>query len=120
MTPSDRVKAPLVIVTGLVVLHFIFHSVYWLYAAAAIGLLSVFIPAAGNGIAGLWFKLAEGLGWINSRILLTVLFGVVLVPIAWFYRLVTKNPLLLKRPQNTSLYHDRNHTYTKDDLEHPW
>ncbi|MFD1145246.1 SxtJ family membrane protein [Larkinella insperata] len=120
MTPVDRLKAQLVIVTGLVVLYFVFHSVYWLYAAAAVGLLSVLVPKAGNGLAWLWFQLAEGLGWINSRVLLTVLFGLVLVPIAWLYRLSKKNPLAIRQPKNASLYHERNHTYTKDDLEHPW
>ena len=119
MTPLDRVKAQLMIVTGLVVLYFVFYSVYWLYAAAAVGLLSVFVPVAGNAIAWGWFKLAEGLGWVNSRILLTVLFVGVLVPIAWLYRLTTKNPLTIKRTKDDSLFRDRNHTYTKADLEQP-
>ncbi|RAK02853.1 hypothetical protein LX87_00973 [Larkinella arboricola] len=120
MSTLDRAKAQLVIVTGLVVLYFVFNSVYWLYAASAVGLLSVLVPAAGNGIAWLWFKLAEGLGFVNSKIILTVLFGLVLVPIAWLYRRTTKNPLAIKRPESDSLYHERDHTYTKDDLEHTW
>ncbi|WP_421829050.1 SxtJ family membrane protein [Larkinella sp.] len=120
MNPLDRVKAQLVIVTGLVVLYFVFNSVYWLYAAMAVGLLSIFIPAAGNSIAWLWFKLAEILGMINSKIILTVLFWAVLVPIAFLYRLGAKNPLTIKRTQDTSLYHERNHLYTKEDLEHTW
>lgn len=120
MTPLDRAKAQLVMVTGLVVLYFMFGSVYWLYAAVAIGLLSVFVPAAGNGIAGLWFKLAEGLGWINSKIVLTVLFFAILTPIAGLYRLTNRNPLSVRRTKNASLYHERNHTYRKEDLEHPW
>ncbi|WP_138989963.1 SxtJ family membrane protein [Larkinella sp. C7] len=120
MSQVERVKAQLVIVTGLVVLYFVFKSVYWLYAAAAVGLLSIFIPAAGNGIAWAWFKLAEVLGIINSKIILTVLFWAVLVPIAYLYRLRAKNPLTIKRTPDTSLYHERNHTYTKEDLEHTW
>ncbi|RRB15251.1 hypothetical protein EHT87_11965 [Larkinella knui] len=120
MNPIDRVKAQLVIVTGLVVFYVIFKSVYGLYAAAAVGLLSIFIPAAGNGIAWLWFKLAEILGIINRKIILTVLFWVVLVPIAYLYRLTAKNPLSIKRTRDASLYHERNHTYTKEDLEHTW
>ncbi|RYY09535.1 MAG: hypothetical protein EOO04_38245 [Chitinophagaceae bacterium] len=120
MSQLERVKAQLVIVTGLVVLYFIFKSVYWLYAAAAIGLLSVFIPVAGNGIVWVWFKIAEILGNINGKIILTVLFWVFLVPIALFYRLFAKNPLAVKRTGKASLYHERNHTYTKEDLEQTW
>ena len=120
MNSLDRVKAQLVIVTGLVVLYFIFKSVYWLYAAVAVGLLSVFIPVVGNGIVWVWFKIAEVLGIINSKIILTVLFWVFLFPLALLYRLSTKNPMSVKRTKATSLYHERNHTYTKDDLEQTW
>ncbi|GAB3928021.1 hypothetical protein [Larkinella terrae] len=120
MNQLDRVKAQLVIVTGLVVLYFIFKSIYWLYAAAAVGLLSVFIPAAGNGIVWVWFKLAELLGNINGKIILTVLFWVFLLPIALLYRFSAKNPLSVKRTKDASLYHERNHLYTKEDLEQTW
>ncbi|GAB3252886.1 hypothetical protein GCM10027347_12330 [Larkinella harenae] len=120
MTSRDCTKAQLVIVTGLLVLHFVFNADNWLYAAVAVGLLSVLVPAAGNGIAWLWFRLADVLGFINSRIVLTILFGAVLVPIAWLYRLTHANPLSIKRPKTPSLYHQRNHTYGKADLEHPW
>ncbi|GAB3340331.1 hypothetical protein GCM10027299_53660 [Larkinella ripae] len=120
MSQLDRVKAQLVIVTGLVVLYFIFKSVYWLYAAAAIGVLSLAIPAVGNGIVWVWFKLAELLGAINGKIILTVLFWVFLFPIALLYRLTAKNPLSVKRTQDASLYHERNHLYTKEDLEQTW
>jgi hypothetical protein len=120
MSQLDRVKAQLVIVTGLIILYFVFKSVYWLYAATAVGLLSVFVPVAGNGIVWVWFKLAEVLGNINGKIILTVLFWVFLVPIAFLYRLTAKNPLSVKRTKTASLYHERNHTYTKEDLEHTW
>ncbi|RRB02018.1 SxtJ family membrane protein [Larkinella rosea] len=120
MNALDRAKAQLVIVTGLVILYFIFKSDYWLYAAAGVGLLSVFIPAVGNRIVWLWFKLAEMLGKINSTLILTVLFGLILTPIAALYRITTKNPLSVKKSKSATLFHERNHTYTKDDLEHPW
>lgn len=120
MSQLERVKAQLVIVTGLVVLYFIFKSVYWLYAAAAVGLLSLFIPAVGNGIVWLWFKLAEVLGAINGKIILTVVFWVFLLPIALLYRLSAKNPLSIRRSKEASLYHERNHLYTKEDLEQTW
>ncbi|WP_128543022.1 hypothetical protein [Larkinella soli] len=120
MSALDRVKAQLVIVTGLLVLYFIFKSVYWLYAAAAVGVLSLMIPAVGNGIVWVWFKIAEVLGTINGKIILTILFWVFLFPIALLYRLTAKNPMSVKRNNGASLYHERNHTYTKEDLEQTW
>lgn len=120
MSQLERAKAQLVIITGLLILYFIFKSDSWLYAAAGVGLLSVFVPVIGNRIVWVWFKLGELLGKINSTLILTVLFALILTPIALLYRITAKNPLLVKRTKDATLYHERNHTYTKDDLEHPW
>lgn len=120
MEPSEKVKAQLVIVTGLVVLYFVFKSPWWLYAAAAVGLLSLFVPAIGDLIVKGWFKIAEILGNINGKIILSVLFYLFLVPIALLYRMVAKNPLQLKRTHEASFYNDRNHQYQKEDLEQAW
>jgi len=120
MTEADKVKAQLVIVTGLVILHFIFKSPYFLYAAGAVGAVSIAVPVAGNFIVKIWYKIAEGLGWVNSRVILSVLFFVFLWPIATLYRLATKNPMGINRPDGNSVYHERNHTYTPKDLENIW
>ena len=119
MTAIDKLKAQLVIVTGLVIMYFIFHSVYWLYAAAGIGLISLMIPFAGNLIVKGWFKISELLGWINSRVLLSIIFYVFLFPIAIVARFFSKNALNLKNIQPT-LYETRNHKYVKSDLENTW
>jgi Saxitoxin biosynthesis operon protein SxtJ len=120
MTEADKSKAQLVIVTGLVVLYFIFESPYLLYAAGAVGVLSIALPVVGDFIVKIWYKIAEGLGWVNSRIILSVLFFVFLWPIAMLYRLATKNPMGIKRPDGKSVYHERNHTYVPKDIENVW
>jgi hypothetical protein len=40
-----------------------------------------------------WWRFATVLGWINSRILLTIFFVVVLTPTGWVMRLLRANPL---------------------------
>lgn len=120
MDVSEKVKAQLVIVTGLVVLYFVFKSPWWLYAAAVIGVLSIAVPVVGDLIVKAWFKLAEILGNINGKIILSVMFFVFLWPIAMLYRLSSKNPLMIKRTKDASFYTERNHQYTKDDLEQTW
>jgi len=117
---QDRFKTILVIVTGLLALSWIFQSPLLSKIALAVGLVSVFIPAAARGIEWLWLKLALGLGWVNSRILLTIVYFVVLMPIAWISKLFTKDPLSLRRNSSTTLYTTRDHLYTKKDLENIW
>jgi len=67
-----------------------------------------------------WAKIAEVLGTINGKIILSVLFFVFLFPIALLYRLMTKNPMAIRHSPEDSFYTERNHTYKKIDLEHPW
>jgi hypothetical protein len=122
MSESEKTKAQLVIVTGLVVLYFVFKSryPYFLVAAAAIGVISIAIPVAGDLIVKGWYKIAEILGAINGRILLSFVFFIVLLPVALMARIGKKNPLSLKRESKDSVFLERNHKYTAKDLEQVW
>jgi len=122
MTESEKIKAQLVIVTGLIVLYFVFKSqyVYFLFAAAGIGIISLAIPAAGSFIVKMWYKLAEVLGAINGRILLSFVFFLILLPVALIARLGKKNPLALKKEAKDSVFVERNHKYSAKDLENVW
>lgn len=120
---TEKYKSLLVIVTGFLVLFFLFREKsfgkYFLYVSLVVGLLGIFIPIAGDWIVKGWYKLAEVLGWINTRIILSAVFFLMLTPLAWLHRLFAKNPLSLKRV-DSSLYEERNHKYTAQDLENPW
>lgn len=127
MQKQDRYKTILVIVTGFLVIAWVLFVKDYSKAAeilakvaVGIGLISVFIPIAAKGIEWVWLKFAHLLGWINSKILLGLIFFIFLLPIAWLSRLFTKDPLKLNGRQLKSLYNDRNHLYTKEDLENIW
>jgi hypothetical protein len=117
---QDRFKTILVIVTGLLALAVVFHIQWLLYIALAVGACSIFSGAAARGIEWAWIKLATILGWVNSRILLSVIYFLFLLPLAWVSRLFTKDPLTLRRKKTASLFVTRNHQYTKKDLENIW
>lgn len=111
-------KTQLVIVTGLLVLAWIFGSIYLVYSAGLVGLAS-FVSPIGNRVVWGWYKLAEGLGWFNSRVLLSLVYYLIVTPIAILFRLFGNDPLRLKDNKG-SMYEFREHTYTKKDLENPW
>jgi hypothetical protein len=117
---QDRFKTILVIVTGMLALSWIFDIPLLGKIALVIGAVSIFIPPAARAIEWIWFKIALGLGWINSRILLSVIYFVFLMPIAWLSRLFTNDPLALKKGQRQSLFVTRDHLYTGRDLENIW
>jgi hypothetical protein len=124
---QDRYKTILVIVTGFLAIAWILFIKDYIKAstvlakiAVGIGLVSIFIPIAAKGIEWIWLKLAHVLGWINSKILLSLIFFLFLLPIALLSRLFTKDPLKLKGGEIKSMFTDRNHLYTKEDLENIW
>ncbi|NJM25160.1 MAG: hypothetical protein HC859_06325 [Bacteroidia bacterium] len=125
--PADRYKNILVIVIGLAIVGWIpsipfspeWRVIIW-KAAVVIGLASLLSSTVAKAIEWGWLKLALGLGWVNSRIILGIVFFVFLTPIAWLARLFTRDPLQLKRNASGTLYHNRDHTYTKEDLENIW
>ena len=119
MEKTEKLKAQLVIVTGFIALYFILKSVYLLYTAFFLGVTFLFISPLADLIIKLWFKLAEILGWINSRILLSVVFYIFLFPIAFINKLFSKNPLQLNNSSKT-VFAERNHQYKKEDLENVW
>jgi hypothetical protein len=122
---QDRFKTILVIVIGFTAIGWFVKSRYDVETyldeiAFGIGLVSIFIPPAARAIEWLWLKFALALGWVNSRILLSIIYFVFLMPIALLSRLFTKDPLLLKAKNSASLYTTRNHQYKKEDLENIW
>jgi hypothetical protein len=109
----------LVIVVGMVALSYIFKSPILVKVGLAIGILSLLSRQLASWILYIWHKLAELLGWINTRILLTAVFFLVVFPFSLLYKLITKNPLSL-RNRERSVFAVRDHTYTKKDLENTW
>jgi hypothetical protein len=65
--------------------------------------------------SAVWWKLALVLGYVNARVLLTVIFAVVLVPIGLLWRVIGRDPLARRRAQwagwasHPARYRDRKH-----------
>jgi hypothetical protein len=67
---------------------------YWLVVPAGTLLtLGLFAPALLRKPFALWMRVAFALGWINTRVLLTVLFYLVLTPTAVIMKLVGFDPM---------------------------
>lgn len=112
-------KTILVIVTGFLVLSVFFEAPILWKIAAIIGVTSLISGHAARGVLFIWDKLAFVLGYINTKIILSVLFYLFLVPIAFISRLFSKDPMKLKNSTD-SMFTERNHLYNPKDLENMW
>ena len=107
------------IVVGFAILYYIFRVEWLLIVSLVVGLIGLFSKVAAGWIHWAWMRLVGFIGYINSHVLLGLIFYVILAPIAFLYRLTNKDTLQLKRRENT-VYKDRDHAYVAKDLENPW
>ncbi len=109
-----------IISAGLIIFYFIFDVQPLLPVALGVLIAGLISGLFARLVTKLWYKLAALLGFISSRILLTVVYFVVLFPLALLYRLFNKDPLKLKKDSSCSLFLERNHDFTAEELENPW
>jgi len=73
-------------------------------AAALLALIGLAIPSWARAFHTGWMKFAETLGWINSRIILGVLYFGILSPLGWLLRLTGRDPLVRRGPSRESYW----------------
>lgn len=83
-------------------------------------LVGFFISPMGEFIHLTWMMIAKVLGYINSRILLSIIFFLILTPIALLMILLGKSGFIKSAKGKKSLFVTRNHMYTKADLVQPF
>jgi Saxitoxin biosynthesis operon protein SxtJ len=131
MKTPNKFQSLLVIVVGFLVLYFIFRRNYdwkifefkrdyFLYAAVGVGVLSLMFDVIGDLILKGWMKLAEVLGYINTRILMSIIFFLFLTPFAWLQKLFSRKNFLSLKDEGASVFHVRDHEYKPEDFENIW
>ncbi|MEI7816811.1 MAG: SxtJ family membrane protein [Desulfuromonadales bacterium] len=82
--------------------------------------LATFVKPVASLLARGWLKLSEKIANVNNMIILTILYYLILTPIALVFRQFNKDPLQLDLDGTDSFYSERNHLYSKADLEKMW
>jgi hypothetical protein len=109
----------LVLILALLIGYYFNRHTYWLVAAAALAGIALLIPALAQMIHTGWMKLGETMGLITSKIILTLIFFLVLVPLSWLAARFRK-PVLKMKPGAGSFFKSRNFTYTAKSMEDMW
>lgn len=110
-----------VLAAVFLVLNVFFHQQVFIYGAILLLVTGLFIKPLASMITKAWLKFSCILGAINTKIILSLVFFLILTPLAYLFRLFNKNPLqLAKKSKSQSLYHDRNYKYVKSDFEKMW
>ena len=116
---NKSLETSLVLTTGFLILFLIFGNIWLLYAALALGIVGIFIKPVAKYIAIAWFKLADILNFVVSKVILGILFFIILWPVSMLSRIFNKDKLQLKKSEK-STWILRNHNYSASDLKNIW
>lgn len=81
---------------------------------------ALLMPATLNPVYKTWMKIGHGIGWVNTRIILGVLFYVLVLPMGLIMRLFGKDPMARKLDASVSSYRIKSVSEPKDRLEKPY
>jgi hypothetical protein len=92
---------------------------WMLYVSFSVGFFGLFWKWLRIQIHVFWFWLAEKLGYVMSRVVLSIIFIFFLIPFGLIARIFRKDLMFMKGGKS-SYYKKRDHLYSKEDLENPW
>lgn len=90
----------------------------WMAIPAGILLFSaIFFPAFLRHPFQIWMKLGSALGWLNTRIILTLLYFLAILPIAIILKITKKTPLKLKFEPQSDSYREKPEDSADNEFE---
>src|SRR4051812_13246644 len=86
--------------------------------AIVLVIVGLFVPPLARSFHRVWMGFAYALGYVNSRIILTLFYFLVVVPYGLVSRLVGRDPLVLRQKKRGSYWTPRPQTRpTKEQFE---
>lgn len=122
ITEQQKKDTGLALTLVFLIIGFVTKDVLFFKLTIPIILITMLIPALLHPAAILWFTLSNFLGFFVSKIVLTIIYIILIVPFGLFRRLIGKDSLKLKqfKASKSSVLIDRNQTYTRKDLIKPF
>jgi hypothetical protein len=93
--------------------------VWPLIVAAVLAGLALVLPAALRPIYKVWMLFAEALGWVNTRIILSVIFFLIFFPIGVIMRMLN-DPMQRKYDKEAESYRVSSNPTKPENMERPF
>lgn len=119
VTPIQCRDTALAIIFLLFLIWFFTGEKALVYALGAFALYAMLLPKSLAPLARLWFGLSHVLGQVMSRVLLSVIYLCIVLPVALVRKALGKDSLRLKgwKRGDGSAFVVREHLYAADDLK---
>ena len=122
ISPSQTKDTGLAIILILLLIVHFQGTPHLILPAIIILILTMTWPTIFKPLAHVWFWLSNFLGNIVSRVLLTLIFGIIVIPIGLIRRLSGSDQMRFKAWKNGqgSLFVKRDHVISAKDIENPY
>ena len=122
ISPSQTKDTGLAIILILLLIAYFQGTSHLILPAIIILILTMTWPTIFKPLAHVWFWLSNFLGNIVSRVILTLIFGIIVIPIGLIRRLSGSDQMRFKAWKNGqgSLFVKRDHVISAKDIEKPY
>jgi hypothetical protein len=118
MKRSKVLETILAFMVMLGVVYWLNKNPWWLLLALVLGVTGLLFKKPAEKICMLWEKVTAVIGSIMNKVVLTVVFIFILVPLSFLSRAFKRKTV--NGSMEHSYFRNRNTTYTKGDLENTW
>jgi hypothetical protein len=121
-TRKENVDSGLGLLLLLLILGLILKTTSFFKIAIFVAVITMAIPAAIYPFTFIWLNISDLLGRVLSKVILSVIFFIILCPVAFIRKIRGKDSLRLRqfRKSGNSVFTERNHTFSKSDLVNPF
>jgi flagellar biosynthesis protein FlhB len=117
---SNPLKTVMVISMGMLLIYFVFKWQLAAIIAFSVGVVGLSSDFIAQKIEWAWLKLTYILSLIVPNILMSVVFYLILTPVALLSRIFGKSDVLnMKKPKNT-MYREITKVFDVKSFENPW
>jgi hypothetical protein len=97
-----------------------YKSGHFVLAAFILSLITIIVPRILYPFALCWFGLSKIMGSISSRVILSLVFFLIVVPVGFIRKLSGKDNLKINqfKKNRETVMKERNHQYNSSDIQH--
>ena len=91
----------------------------WIIAMVLVG-LAIFLPKSLDPIYRVWMKIGLYVGWLESRIVLSIVFFIILTPMAFIMKLFNRDTMARKFDFQVETYRISSKIHPSTGMEKPY
>jgi multisubunit Na+/H+ antiporter MnhG subunit len=112
----------LAMVLILLIVEYVRRPGWLIIAAMAVLVLTMTWPAVFKPLARVWFGFSHLLGGVVSKIILSIVFYLIVTPMGLVRKAMGADPMKSKqwKKGDDSVLVERDHLYTREDIEKPY